>query len=328
MSDPTTSAPPTNGDEFATGSEGAGLYLHLPYCSAICPYCDFAVATGNAAAKQAFVNALIREIEAGRRRELSFETVYFGGGTPSALTDGQFERIVEALRRTYALDRARWALEANPEDVDRTSLAAWSRLGFSTVSLGVQGFSEQRLKFLGRRHGGSDARRAVEAALASDLTTVSLDLIYGLPDERPEVWRGELEAAVALAPHHISAYQLTVHSRTPFGRLETLGRLHQLDDERQAELFFLTHRTLEAAGYPAYEVSNFARRPEHRSLHNQKYWSHQPYLGLGPRPTPSSVGRDGGTGRRSTTIWSWSRQTCLPSPGVRSSTMRLWRSNG
>lgn len=261
----------------------AGLYVHLPFCSAICPYCDFAVTTGGSDARRAFVDGLVREIGAARHAELPFDTVYFGGGTPSALAAGQLEEIVGALRHVYSIDgAARWALEANPEDVDDRSLSAWRRLGFATVSLGVQAFTDDRLRFLGRRHSATQAVRAVEAALASDVETVSIDLIYGLPEDGAASWRKELETATGLGPNHISCYQLTVHGGTPFARMEAAGRLTQLAEEGQAELFHLTHELLDERGYPGYEVSNFAAEERHRSRHNHKYWTHQPYLGLGP----------------------------------------------
>jgi oxygen-independent coproporphyrinogen-3 oxidase len=148
--------------------------------------------------------------------------------------------------------------------------------------LGIQAFDGARLAFLGRRHGPERARESIAAALAAGFRTVSVDLIYGLPEEEPEAWRRELEQAVAAGPHHLSCYQLTIHEGTPFGFRQARGRLTELSGDRQGELFRFTHRFLADHGYEAYEVSNFARAPEHRSRHNRKYWDGTPYLGLGP----------------------------------------------
>jgi putative oxygen-independent coproporphyrinogen III oxidase len=267
-----------------------GLYLHVPFCSAVCPYCDFAVRTGGRERRARFVARLLAEIElwAGAPPPLSaFDTVYFGGGTPSCLLPEELARILDAARaRLGVVPGARVFLEANPEDVTPESLAAWRALGVATLSLGVQSFAAEDLAFLGRRHDAGEARRSVELALAAGFETVSIDLIYGLPDGlpagSPAGWRRTLDAAVRLAPQHLSCYQLTVHDGTPFGARRDRGALRELPGEAQAGLFVLTHAFLADAGYPAYEVSNFARAHEHRSRHNRKYWEHAPYLGLGP----------------------------------------------
>ena len=160
--------------------------------------------------------------------------------------------------------------------------AAWRALGVRTLSLGVQSFSDEALRFLGRRHTGRQARAAVETALAAGFDTVSIDLIFGLRGQTADDWQRELATAVSLEPQHLSCYQLTIHERTRFGVQAKHGRLSELPEDDQATLFELTHRFLADAGWPAYEVSNFARGPEHQSRHNRKYWDHTPYLGLGP----------------------------------------------
>lgn len=261
-----------------------GLYLHVPFCSKICPYCDFAVVTGGRARRQTFVESLLAEIALWAGEDWAFDTVYFGGGTPSALEPEDLERILDALRRSFPnLSPDAWIfLEANPEDVTPDILTAWRRLGVRTVSLGIQSFREGDLRFLGRRHTPEAARRSVAEALAAGFSTVSVDLIYGLPDQTKDDWRRTLEEAVGLQPHHLSCYQLTIHEGTPFGRFLERGTLRELPETAQADLFALTHRDLKEAGYPAYEVSNFARAPEFQSCHNRKYWDHTPYLGLGP----------------------------------------------
>jgi oxygen-independent coproporphyrinogen-3 oxidase len=264
-----------------------GLYLHIPFCSAVCPYCDFSVLKAGVPARKRFVEHLAAEVPLAARAwsdPRPFDTVYFGGGTPSLLPPDDLERVLGACRSQLALATpAPWTfLEANPEDVTPDACAAWRRVGVRTLSLGVQSFSDEALRFLGRRHGATQARAAVEAALAAGFDTVSVDLIFGLPGQTPEAWQRQLATAVALGPGHLSCYQLTIHPRTRFGVAATRRQLSELPEEEQAVLFELTHRFLADAGYSAYEASNFARGRDHESRHNRKYWDHTPYLGLGP----------------------------------------------
>jgi oxygen-independent coproporphyrinogen-3 oxidase len=213
-----------------------------------------------------------------------FDTVYFGGGTPSQLPSEDLARVLGACRTRLAFAvPGPWVfLEANPEDVTAEACAAWRGLGVRTLSLGVQSFSDEALRFLGRRHNGRQARAAVGTALAAGFDTVSVDLIFGLSGQTAKEWELDLAAAVALEPQHLSCYQLTIHPRTRFGVQAKHGRFSELPEDDQAALFELTHRFLADAGWPAYEVSNFARGPVHQSRHNRKYWNHTPYLGLGP----------------------------------------------
>ena len=264
-----------------------GLYLHIPFCSAICPYCDFAVLRAGVPARKRFVEHLVAEVPLAAREwkdPRPFDTVYFGGGTPSLLPAEDLGRVLAACRSHLALATpAPWIfLEANPEDVTPDACAAWRDLGVRALSLGVQSFSDEALRFLGRRHSARQAQAAVETAQAAGFDTVSVDLVFGLPDQTAEAWRRELAAAVALGPGHLSCYQLTIHPRTRFGVSAARGRLTELPQEAQASLFELTHRLLADAGFSAYEVSNFARSRDHESRHNRKYWDHTPYLGLGP----------------------------------------------
>jgi len=263
-----------------------GLYLHIPFCSAICPYCDFAVLTGGPERRRRFADHLISEISLwspDRSAFNSIDTIYFGGGTPSALAPEDIARILAAARGNLSIQDGAWvSFEANPEDVNAQSVRAWRELGVRFLSLGIQSFDAEALKFLGRRHTPEEAARSVETARAAGFDTISIDLIYGLPGQPFEVWQRTLEQAVALRPDHISCYQLTFHEGTPFGFRLAKGQMSELPEEAQGDIFLFTHEFLRDHGYPAYEVSNFARSPEHRSRHNQKYWHHVPYLGLGP----------------------------------------------
>ena len=276
-----------------TAKPSPGLYLHLPFCSSICPYCDFYVLTGAPARRRRFVDTLIAEISlcAGGRWPVVgdespdelFDTLYLGGGTPSILNAEELTRTLEALRRALPIADDCWiSLEANPEDVTPANLDAWHQLGVRFLSLGVQSFQQQNLDLLGRRHTAEQSHDSLELALGAGFHTVSVDLIYGLPDQTREDWQRDLEQALALGPQHLSCYQLTYHDGTPFGFRKARGELAELPEETQAELFLITHRFLSEQGLDGYEVSNFAAGPQHRSRHNQKYWDHTPYLGLGP----------------------------------------------
>jgi coproporphyrinogen III oxidase-like Fe-S oxidoreductase len=212
-----------------------------------------------------------------------FDTVYLGGGTPTELPADELARLFAALGAALPVSGDAWiSLEANPEDVTPASCAAWRALGVRTLSLGVQSFRDEELRFLGRAHRGEDARRALETALAAGFPIVSVDLIFGLPGQTPADLGASLEVVRSLEPPHVSGYQLTLHQGTPFGFRHARGQLAELPEPAQAALFRHLHETLAATGWAAYEVSNFARSPADRSRHNRKYWRHLPYLGLGP----------------------------------------------
>lgn len=283
-----------------------GLYVHIPFCSEICPYCDFAVRKGKTrpsdrrAQTTAFVDGLESEIRGLRSGELlpeaadladsisalveaPFDTVYLGGGTPSFLAADDLARLFDTLYRLFQLEQGcRFFLEANPEDVDVETAADWRRLGIDTLSLGVQSLRDDRLKALGRRHDAAAARRSVEIARDAGFHTVSVDLIYGLPGQSLEAWDDELQEALDLGADHLSLYELEIHPRTVFGKRQARGETVELPEDEQTALFLRTHEMLQRADWDIYEVSNFARRPEFRSRHNTKYWHHVPYLGLGP----------------------------------------------
>jgi oxygen-independent coproporphyrinogen-3 oxidase len=261
----------------------AGLYIHVPFCTSVCPYCDFAVTIAGEDRRGGWIDGVLHEAAMYSDIGLVFDTVYFGGGTPSSLTSNQLFRIVKGIGRHLDVDRlTSLFLEVNPEDVSRESAAAWRELGVCFVSLGVQSFDDSDLGFLGRRHNAADARRAAETLCETGFRTVSIDLMYGFQGRSSNHWRRQLEAALALGVDHLSCYQLTVHGGTVLGRRVAAGAVTEIGEGELAKLFFLTHELLSNSGFEGYEVSNFASAPEHRSGHNQKYWDHTPYLGLGP----------------------------------------------
>ncbi|MEE4274035.1 MAG: radical SAM family heme chaperone HemW [Thermoanaerobaculales bacterium] len=261
----------------------AGLYIHVPFCTSVCPYCDFSVTMTGEERREGYLAALELEIARSVHHDFSFGTVYLGGGTPSSLRDAQLTRIRDAIRSGLHLaPDPVFHIEINPEDVQMRSAGAWRDLGFRFASLGVQSFDDDALAFLGRGHDGAAARRAAEVLVEAGFETVSVDLIFGLPGQPAEQWRRQLETALELGVHHLSCYQLTIHDGTIFGNRKRRGELTELHEDGQAELYLLTHEVLGAAGWEGYEVSNFAASPEHRSIHNRKYWDHTPYIGLGP----------------------------------------------
>jgi oxygen-independent coproporphyrinogen-3 oxidase len=284
-------------------STGAGLYIHVPFCTSVCPYCDFAVTIAGEERRGAWVDGIVREAEMYSDIGLGFDTVYLGGGTPSSLDAEKLVRIVDGLDHNLEVVRgATFFLEANPEDVSRENALTWRDLGIDFVSLGVQSFDDADLVFLGRRHSAADARRAVETLREAGFRTVSIDLIYGLEGRSADHWRLQLETSLGLGVDHLSCYQLTVHEGTVLGRRVACGTPTEVGEGDLAELFFLTHETLSGAGFEGYEVSNFASAPEHRSGHNRKYWDHTPYLGLGPS-AHSFVGGRRWWNRRKLRLW-------------------------
>jgi oxygen-independent coproporphyrinogen-3 oxidase len=233
--------------------------------------------------REGYLRALQREAAGYADCGLRFDTVYLGGGTPSNLDLGQLGTIVETLRdRLTVSSGARWYIEVNPDDVTPESARGWRRLGFGSISLGLQSFDDNVLRALGRAHDAAQGRLALEWLRELGFQTISIDLIYGVEGQSGGDWRRQLDEAVELEVDHLSCYQLTIHRGTVFGRRADRGEMAELPEGAQAELFHLTHKRLADAGYEGYELSNFAARPEHRSLHNMKYWSHVPYLGLGP----------------------------------------------
>jgi oxygen-independent coproporphyrinogen-3 oxidase len=277
--------------------EAPGLYLHVPFCLSKCIYCDFASATDQGL-RELWFHALTREVEhfALRRgdsppahafrgeqvRWPAFDTLYWGGGTPSLLSPEEVEGVMELVTtHVELLPTAEVTLEANPDDVTPLRLEQWRRFGFNRLSLGVQSLCDDELVWLQRRHNGAEARRAFESARRAGFDDISVDLMYGLPGQPLSAWRETLDlVATQWQPTHLSCYQLTVAQDTHLGRLVVTGDSVLPDEAEQRDFFVATHEQLEVAGYEHYEISNFAR-PGQRSRHNQKYWRHVPYLGLG-----------------------------------------------
>lgn len=264
-----------------------GLYVHIPFCVRKCAYCDFYSVT-DLGPKPDFLKALEAEIAAAEPGPLVFDTVYFGGGTPSILDPAEVGRILEGIASRFRVaGPAEVTLEANPGTVDVEKLRGFRASGVTRLNLGVQSFREDNLRLLGRVHSAGQARESVAAARRAGFDDIGLDLIYGLPGQTLQDWTAELESALACGPEHISAYMLTVEAGTPLAEARRLGGFRPAAEEAAAELFLATSETLSRRGYRHYEISNFARcstngRDAAVSRHNSKYWAYAPYLGFGP----------------------------------------------
>ena len=264
-------------------TEPIGLYLHIPFCTAKCGYCDFNSYANHEHLIPSYAETLVKEAALWRdvvgRRPV--ETVFFGGGTPSLNPVGEMAKILEGMRASFAIaPDAEVALEANPGSVTTEYLRGLRELGFNRLSIGVQSFDDEELVALDRIHTGDDARAAYVAARDAGFDNVNLDLIYGLCDQPIEAWQRSLEEALALAPEHLSLYALTVEEGTPLARDVARGRVTPPDPDVQAEHYEWTEERLARAGYEHYEISNWAR-PGRRCKHNLVYWQNREYLGLG-----------------------------------------------
>ncbi len=268
-----------------------GLYLHIPFCSAICNYCNFNRGLFDGALKAQYVEALISEIEkagraggAGRAGEAPGEpadTIYFGGGTPSLLDPPEIARLITACRRAFAVaGDAEITLEANPESVDPARLAGFREAGVNRISFGVQSFREPELRRLSRLHTAERAGAAVAEARAAGFDNLSLDLMMWLPEQRVAEWLESVDAAIALAPEHLSMYLLEVYPNAPLKEEMARARWSQAPDDDAAAMYLAAMDRLDAVGYEQYEISNVAR-PGRRSRHNMKYWQDGEWLGFG-----------------------------------------------
>ena len=260
----------------------AGLYIHVPFCLSKCPYCDFYSETSLSAIPD-FLKGLFKEMERDHDLLGRFDTVYIGGGTPSLLTPQQLERILMSVQKNFRLTSdAEITIEVNPADLNLSFLRSLRGMGIRRINLGVQSFDERVLRFLGRRHTVDQAFSAIEASRKAGFDPMGLDLIYGVPMQGMDSWLNTLERALTFLPEHLSCYQLTMEAKTPLGRRYEKGEFFMPGEETQYQFFMRTSQFLEEAGYLHYEISNFAKGIEHLSRHNQKYWDHSPYLGLGP----------------------------------------------
>jgi oxygen-independent coproporphyrinogen-3 oxidase len=259
------------------------LYLHAPFCLSRCGYCAFYSQTGwTDADLDQWLEGVLLELDQRVTRCSSLDTIYLGGGTPSLLGISRLDRLLTELSRRFSLSPAcEITLEANPGSLSSEAPSSLARLGINRLSIGVQSLHDPSLRSLGRRHTAKQAFQLVQAALDAGLR-VSVDLLYALPGQSMAQWRRDLHRVVSWGMHHMSCYELTVEPGTPLAQDVHRGTVAMPGEPARVRFFRTTHRTLAELGFPAYEISSFAGMPEWRSRHNQAYWNHSPYLGLGP----------------------------------------------
>lgn len=260
------------------------LYIHVPFCAQRCAYCDFYTQT-NLGLRVSFIEALCLEL-ASRHNELlpqeKLDNIYLGGGTPSLLSIEELRQIFETISAHYQIaDDAEITLEANPDDMTEAYVTGLASLPINRVSMGVQSFQEEDLHFLNRRHSRAQVYEAVERLRAIGIHNLSLDLIYGLPNQTEATWRDNLERIIALDVPHISAYHLIYEEGTPLTRLRDLGRVKEVSEEDSLLFFTMLIDSLHTAGYEHYEISNFAKPGRYARL-NTGYWQGMRYIGAGP----------------------------------------------
>ncbi len=261
-----------------------GVYVHWPFCAAKCPYCDFNSHVRTAIDEDGWVDGILSELQWLADNQASkpvVETIFFGGGTPSLMQGRSVGRVLQKIAALWPMaNDVEITLEANPASADAARFADYRAAGVNRVSLGVQALNDADLKALGRLHDVKEAKAAL--ALAMELfARVSLDLIYARPGQSDTQWRSELKEALSFGTDHLSLYQLTIEPETPYALLHRNGQLRIPDDEMAAGLYETTQELTEAAGLPAYEISNHAR-PGQESRHNLIYWRYGDYAGVGP----------------------------------------------
>lgn len=270
----------------------SALYIHWPFCVSKCPYCDFNSHVRASVDQERWRAALLQDLahEAFKSPSGRIASIFFGGGTPSLMPPATVAALIEAADAHWGLAAdVEITLEANPSSVEAVRFADLAAAGVNRVSLGLQSLDDPALRFLGRAHDVREGLAALDAA-QSAFSRVSFDLIYGLPGQSEAAWEAELARALSYGTGHLSLYQLTIEPGTRFAALAAKGELRPADPDHTATLFERTQAMTEAAGLPAYEISNHARAHE-ESRHNLAYWRYQPYLGIGP----GGHGRRGGT---------------------------------
>ncbi len=271
-----------NNKILKSADETAGLYVHVPFCKTKCPYCDFYSVTDTTLA-ESWLCAIREEMSLYRNNFGTFDTLYIGGGTPTVLNDTSLISLFEELHNQFSFaPDTEITVEANPDDITARKLKLLESLGVNRLSIGVQSFDDEELRFLKRRHTASGAVKALDLICSSGFSNVGIDLMYGLPGQTLESWVSTLQKALTFHPTHLSCYQLTIEKTTPFGKMLGDGSLQNCAEEEGRKFFLATSKFLEENGFVHYEISNFARENEFRSRHNLKYWRHNPYLGLGP----------------------------------------------
>ncbi len=274
----------------------AGIYIHIPFCKQACYYCNFHFST-SAGSRNEMTGSLIKEIELRRKMldqdkekemailsspEEAIETVYFGGGTPSLLSEEEISSIIASLQKNYhVIPGAEITLEANPDDINSENLATWKMAGINRLSIGIQSFIARDLTWMNRAHDAQQALKSIELSREAGFENFSIDLIFGTPGLTDEEWKKNIQTAIELNVPHISSYALTVEPRTALQKMIKLKKKENVNNEIQANQFLVLMQKMNEANYEHYEISNFAK-PPFRSRHNSSYWKGEKYIGIGP----------------------------------------------
>ena len=266
----------------SSSTKTAGIYIHIPFCKSRCTYCDFYTLT-NESRIEAFADSLCKEIEL-RKDEIHepVKTVYFGGGTPSRLSEQHFENIFNYLFSNFKIDpAAEITVEANPDDLSSEYIQMLSHLPVNRLSIGIQSFDDGELKFLSRRHTASQAINAVKRCQMHGFNNISIDLMYGLPGQTTKIWEQNLKQATSLDIQHLSAYHLIYEEKTRMYSMLKAGKIHPVDEEVSTAMFSMLIDWMKQHNFIHYEISAFAKEG-YFSRHNTSYWKSNKYIGLGP----------------------------------------------
>lgn len=262
----------------------AGIYIHIPFCKQKCSYCDFHFSTTFENYRSDMIEAIINEIEVRKDYlvDQKIETLYFGGGTPSLLTFNELSRIIKKVKTSFPdIQLREITLEANPDDINKTSLIEWKEGGVNRLSIGLQSLKSDDLKWMNRAHTVEEALKCIPLARRNGFDNLTIDLIYGLPNLTLEDWENAVQWVINQKVPHISAYCLTVEEKTSLHKLVKTNKIKPASEDQQSEQFTLLVNLLQKHGYEQYEVSNFALKG-FRSVHNGNYWKGEYYLGIGP----------------------------------------------
>lgn len=261
----------------------AGIYIHIPFCKQACHYCDFHFST-NIEIREDLIQCLVKEMALQKNylHDEQINTIYFGGGTPSLLSSQEINFLLESVYSVFRCDAAaEVTLEANPDDLALSKLYELKAAGINRLSIGIQSFNDEILRFLNRVHDSNAALNSVQFARQAGFDNISIDLIYAIPGQTEDEWKKNIKRALTLAPEHLSAYSLTIEKRTAFGNWASRNKLKIVEDDFAASQLDILIEMAENEGYQHYEVSNFCK-PEFHSRHNSNYWRQKKYLGVGP----------------------------------------------
>jgi len=262
----------------------AGIYIHIPFCKQKCTYCDFHFSTTFESYRERMIQCMVDEL-IHRKESIQneiIETVYFGGGTPSLLTENELKNILETIYKHFSVnDSVEITLEANPDDIDLEKVKSWVKCGINRLSIGLQSFNPSVMQWMNRAHTFEQSKACIPIAQQAGIKNISIDLIYGLPDLTIPEWEQEIETALQLGVQHISAYCLTIEEKTVLASWVKSKKINAPSNENQALQFEVLQRKLKNAGFEHYEISNFGL-PNFYSKHNSSYWKGETYLGIGP----------------------------------------------